>query len=394
MRNKYYWPFVIIVGCFNFFDANAQEKEILYISPDTSIAFHWGAISLPLVNTSFTMPKGKFAERKPIPPTFITINEFLLSLRDRMFLYKDQQIFSDFKTISLAFSPSYKTVQKLVSRGTPAKEAQEQLHAKKYTLEIAAQEPKELTETVIQKITSIIAHDTRITILINNGQLMGHLVVKAAYAPYEPPVIVKHTNLVLFKFQLLEPLEGPTLLRIDTNENKRVFNMYKVDKKTKIIHIPNFQTPTRTAAEKEEGNLEKILKQASSYPPKKTLHLGEYIDYAPTALTLSLGTLVANPESRNYALDTFFEKKGKLVLQQEGRLLKIKHFRLSIFDASNNWQTHWIKVTKKDKWLTHLENLGTKTSIYFDKIVIEKNKQTYYLGQAFLFKIGKEFLTK
>lgn len=370
----------------------SQGKEVIFIDPDTSTAFHWGAITVPLVNMNVTVPKGKFAEVKSIPATIITINELLISLRERMFLYKDEQINPDFQTVSLAFSPSYHTVQKLVKRGVPAKEAQDRLHKKRYTLKLAANEPKELTETIIQKITSIIDHDTRITIMVNKNEMMRHLIVKATYAPYEPPAIVKHTTLTLFKFQLLEPLVGPTILRIDTNRNKRIFDMYKTDNKTKILHIPNFQTATRTAAEKEEADLAKILKQASSYPTPAALHLLEYIDYAPKDLILTFGALEAAPESRNYALTTFLNKQGKLSLQHKAVSLKIKSFRLIIFDKTKNATIHWVEVTKKNKWFAYLTNLSHESSIYFDKLIIEKDKQSYYLGQAFLFKIGKDFL--
>lgn len=268
------------------------------------------------------------------------------------------------------------------------------MHQKRVTLKLAANESKELTETISQKITSIIDHDTRITVIVNKGQMMGHLIVKATYAPYEPPAIVKHTALEIFKFQLLTPLEGATILRIDTNENKRVFNMYKADGKTKILHLPNFQTATRTASQKEEANLTKILKQAASYPTADALHLLEYVVYAPKELTLTFGELIAAPESRNYALATFLNKQGKLTLQHKEVPLKIKSFRLTIYDKAENAKSHWVKVSKKNKWVTHLSNLQHENSIYFDKIIIEKDKQSFYLGQAFLFKIGKAFLTE
>lgn len=371
-----------------------QEKEIVEIEPDTSTFFHWGAITVPLTNTSLRDTKGKRIAMKPFEPTVISINELLLSLRERMFLYKGNQLNTNFKTINLSFSPSYNTVQKLVKRGVPAKEAQSQLHQKRYTLKLTDNEPKELTETIIQKITRIIDHDTRVNIMVNKGKMMGNLIVKAIYAPYEPPAIVKHTTSELFKFQLLEPKTGATILRIDTTENKRVFNMYQSDNKTKILHIPNFKTATRTAAEKEEIDLIKILKQASSYPTPEALHLLEYVDYTPTDLTLSLGKLEAAPESRNYALKTFLANQGELSLQHKDLSLKIKSFRLTIFDKAGQARSHWVKVSKKDKWLKYLVALSHENSIYFDKIIIEKGKQRSYLGQAFLFKIGKDFLDK
>lgn len=379
------WQLTVILG---------QEKEIIITESDTATLFHWGAVTVPLVNITTRRTKGKVTTTKPLPPTVISINELIISLRERIFLYKDQQISPDFQDLSLSFSPSYETVQKLVKRGVPAKEAQESLQQKRYTLKLAANESKELTATVIQKITSIIDHDARIAIIVNNGQMMGQLIVKATYAPYEPPVIVKHIAFELFKFQLLEPLEGPTILRIDTNENKRVFNMYKTDGKTKILHLPNFQTATRTASEKEESNLAKILKQASSYPTPKALHLLEYVEYAPKDLTLKFGELIAAPESQNYALATFLNKQGKLTLQHKATTLKIKSFRLTVYDKAENATTYWIEVSKKNKWMTHLSNLSHENSIYFDKIIIEKDKQSFYLGQAFLFKIGKAFLKK
>lgn len=369
-----------------------QETEIVNVAPDTSTTFHWGAITVPLVNMVVPRKEGQRVEVKFPQPTIVSINELIISLRDRIFLYKNQQIVSKFRTLSIAFSPAYETVQKLVKRGTPAREAQTALHKKRYTLKLTANDSKVLTETTIQEIRNSIDHDTRVTIIINDGEMMGHIIIKAIYAPYEPPVIVQHKQPELFKFQLLEPLAGATILRVDTNENKRVFNMYKSDKKTKVIHIANFQTAARVASEKDENDLTKVLKQASSYPPPSVMHSLEYTAYLPTELKLSMGALVANPESQNYALATFIAQKGKLILQHKTETLKIKSFRLSIFDKAENVQSHWIKRTKKDKWLMHLDNLNQETSIYIDKLIIEKDKQVYYLGQAFLFKIGKDFL--
>lgn len=391
MQYKFQLILLFLIGT-SFSRVIAQETEIVNLEPDTSTTFHWGAITVPIVNMIAPRKKGQRTDAKFPQPTIVSINELIISLRDRIFLYKNQQIVSDFKTLSLAFSPSYETVQKLVKRGVPAREAQEKLHKKRYTLELAANDSKILTETTIQEIRNIIDHDTRVTITINDDEMMGHIIIKAIYAPYEPPVIVQHKQPDLFKFQLLEPLAGATILRVDTHENKRVFNMYKSDKQTQIIHISNFQTATRTVSEKDETDLTKILKQASSYPPPSVMHSLEYVAYLPTELKLSMGELIANPESQNYALVTFIDKKGKLILQHKDAILKIKSFRLSIFDKVENVQSHWIKLSKKNKWLTYLDNLNYENSIYVDKVIIEKDKQTYYLGQAFLFKIGKDFL--
>ena len=391
MQYKFQLLLLFLIGT-SFNRAIAQEIEIVNVAPDTSTTFHWGAITIPMTNMIVPRKEGQRVNVKFPQPTIVSINELIISLKDRIFLYKNQQIVTDFKTLNLTFSPSYETVQKLVKRGVPAKEAQTALHKKRYTLKLAANDSKVLTETDIQKIRSIIDHDTRVSIMVNGSQLIGHMTIKATYAPYEPPAIVQHKQPELFKFQLLEPLAGGTILRIDTNENKRVFNMYKSEKKTKIIHIPSFQTATRVSAEKDEHDLTKILKQASSYPPPNAMKLLEYVGHSPTELQLYMGKLIANPESQNYALATFIAQKGKLVLKHQAENLKIKSFRLSIFDKTEKVQSHWIKLSKKNKWLTFLDHLSYENSIYLDKLIIEKDKQLYYLGQAFLFKIGKDFL--
>lgn len=391
MQYKFQLLLLFLIGT-SFSRVIAQQTAIVNLEPDTSTIFHWGAITVPMANMMVPRKEGQRVEVKFPQPTIVSINELIISLRDRIFLYKNQQIVPDFKTLSLAFSPSYETVQKLVKRGVPAREAQTALHKKRYTLELAANDSKTLTEAIVQEIRNIIDHDTRVTIIINDGEMRGNIIIKAIYAPYEPPIIVQHKQPEFFKFQLLEPLEGETILRVDTNENKRVYNMYKSSKQTTIIHLPNFQTATRTVSEKDEDDLTKILKQASSYPPLSVMHSLEYVSYLPTELKLSMGGLIANPESQNYALATFAEQKGKLVLQHKEEILKIKSFRLSIFDKAEKVQSHSIKLSKKNKWLAYLDNLSYENSIYVDKLIIEKDKQIYYLGQAFLFKIGKVFL--
>lgn len=316
-------------------------------------------------------------------------------LRERIFLNQDRnQIFRDIKTIKFTFSNSYKYIIELYNQGVPIKEAQDRVRANNFGLTLTANDLKKLPEKHIQKIIDKVKHRTNLYIDINDGLFFSSAFIIDKNASYEAPTMVYQRPLMLMNFQLLEPLVGPTILRIDTSTNKRLFDFYKKDGQTQIIHIPNFKTTNSTVDEINEQDLEKILALPSSYPIKKALTLPEYTAHQPKTLKLQFGQLIANPDGDNIPLDVFIENKGKLSLWEQETKLKIKEFRLTIFDKENSPKTFWIKNLKKQKWQNHLDSVAYENAIYFDKIILEKGKKEYYLGQPFLFKIGKAHLKK
>jgi len=384
---------VFLIAQISFYALFGQEKEVVKVDLDTVATLHWGQVSIPMATTRHKAIKGKLTEFQSLPQNYLPIDLLISSLRERIFLYENNnQIFGDIKTIKFTFTISHKYIDKLFNQGVPIKEAQDRVRANNFVLTLTADDLKKLPEEHIQKIIDKVKHRTNLYIDINNGLFFSSVFIRDKNAPYEAPTMVYQRPIMLMDFQLLEPLDGPIILRIDTTSNHRLFNYYKNDGQTEIIHIPNFKTTNSTVDEKNEQELEKILGLPSSYPTAETLDLPEYTEFLPKSLKLQLGQLVANPDGDNIPLTTFLENKGKLSLWQKATALKIKAFRLIIFDKENKPKIFWIKNLKNQKWQHHFDALDYENAIFFDKIIMEKDKKLYYLGQPFLFKIGKAHL--
>ena len=307
-------------------------------------------------------------------PKKMLINELIASLRERMLIIKDGQIVDDTTTIHLSFY------------------SMDRKRDKHFNIKLGKKKTKVLSEESVQKILEIIEHRTRLVVKINGFDFYRSVSFIDNYAPYEPPVFVQDTIPELFDFQLLEPINGKTVLRTDTTQKSRTFSIYKRDTSVKIIHIPNFKTASRTVDEKNENDLEKVLAATSSYPPSLALKLPEFTAFNPKEMQLFFGGLLANPSGRNYRLDYFSDKKGKLKLVYKGKKVEILSCRLTIFDANKNPRIFSIDKPHKKNWLVNLEQVTYEQSIYFDKLIIKIDQQSYYLAQTFLFKIGKVFL--
>ncbi len=68
-----------------------QEKEIVKIDLDTVATLHWGQISIPMTTTLHKAIKGKFTEFNSLPRNFIPIDKLISSLRERIFLYQENE---------------------------------------------------------------------------------------------------------------------------------------------------------------------------------------------------------------------------------------------------------------------------------------------------------------
>lgn len=386
---------LVLLPLISFTALFGQEKEEVKVYLDTVATLHWGQVSIPMMSTHNKAIKGKFTLFQYLPRNFIPIEQLIGSLRDRIFLYQESSIiYSDIKNLTFAFTHPYKYVEKFYKQGIPIKEAQDRGRAKDFSLKLTPNDLKELSDEHIQEIIDKVMHQSLLYININDGLFFGFANIIDKNAPYEAPAMVHQRPLILMNYQLLEPLDGPIILRIDTTTNHKLFNYYKKDGQTKIIHIPNFKTTNNTIDEKNEKDLETILGLPSSYPTTEMLNLPDYIDYTPKNLQLRLGQLIANPDGDNIPLAMFNTNKGKLSLWQDKTQLPIKRFRLTIFDKENKAKTVWVENLKNQKWQSHFDTLTYENAIYFDKIILEKDNNQYYLGQPFLFKIGKVHLKR
>jgi len=296
MKSKIQILFILLISI-SFSSLFGQEKEEVTVVLDTVATLHWGQVSIPMTTTLNKAVKGKFTHFQYLPRSIIPIDLLIGSLRERIFLYQgNNQVFRNIKTVKFAFTiSSYKYIMELYNQGVPIQEAKDRVSANNFVLTLTANDLKKLPEEHIQEILDKVKHRTNLHIDINDGLFFGFANIIDKNAPYEAPTMVNQRPIIFMNFQLLEPLVGPTILRIDTSTNKRLFDFYKNDGQTKIIHLPNFKTSNSTADEKNEQDLEKMLALPSSYPTKERLTLPEYAAYKPKALKLQLGQLIASP---------------------------------------------------------------------------------------------------
>ena len=377
---------------------SAQKTEVVEVDLDTVATLYWGQVSIP-VSSSITNRRtdGKIINFKPLPQNYIPISHLISSLKERIFLYDHEELSNTTITsLHLSLFLSHKYTQKAINKGASTAEAQDKSRANNLLLKLTTSDLKGLSTSDIEKILSRVKHHTFIhfNIKVNNNIFYGQGLVVDQNAPYEAPSMVHQRPFEPYNFQLLDPLDAATILRIDTLTNKKIFGYYKNDGQTKIIHIPNFKTSRTTVDEKNEDNLEKIVSLPSSYPTGEALNMPEFVDFSPSTLKLHLGEFIANPESKNISLEDFRVKKRKFSLWQNNKELKIKRFRLIIFDKQNEPKSFIINNLNNQEWQNYFKLLAPENAIYFDKIIMEKNGESFYLGQSFLFKIEKAHLVK
>lgn len=213
--------FICIPSIFLF----SQEKTIIKLAPDTSHVLHWGQIQIPLGYYKSNTRRDTLVEYTMMIRKKVWMQDFVASLKERIFVYKDQQIFSEVDSLKISLFPLRSASSGFKKNPVSVKLDKKQL--------------KRLDESTIQKILEGIQHRTFFNIILNNGELLGWGTIEDSFAPLEPPILVKKDSLELFNFQLLEPLAGKIILRIDTIQNKRVFNIYKKDGKTRQVYQKN-----------------------------------------------------------------------------------------------------------------------------------------------------------
>jgi len=251
------------------------------------------------------------------------------------------------------------------------------------------------SEKEVAEILDLIDGKITVTIRARDKFLLAtSITAKEPSEAYRPPHKIKNDKKEVFNFQLITPLKGKTILKIDTIKSAKIASYYKDADKYKIIHIPNFQTVERVLDEKEnaEGNTKPIIYNSVT----QTDLLPNYIVGNPEKLRLQWGDLLAEPESENLTLKNFHANASaapKLFYQKEQ--LDYAKIRIS---AIGNKTVYTRSFDKADfgtnKMETFFKRIDTQTSIYLDKIEILDNGVTKHLQHRFLFKIGNKVLNK
>ncbi|MEM1124873.1 MAG: hypothetical protein AAGJ18_30830, partial [Bacteroidota bacterium] len=262
-------------------------------------------------------------------------------------------------------------------------------------LSLKGQQKIYINEADYQKIFDLIDGEVKVNIQTLDEYLISTTIVASSPSSvYRPPHKLVYKDRDVFNFQLITPLEGPAILKIDTVKSAKTARLFRNKSKYQIIHIPNFQTIERTLDEKKQKVGHQHIRPILYNSVTKTDLLPNYIVDNPANLTLFWGDLTANPESENSSIKTFFQETTKAPkLLYEGQDFPFSKIRMTII----NDETVYTKSFRADDFSTPemakiLGKVDNKTSIYFDKIEVEDQGVTKHLQHRFLFKVGNAVL--
>lgn len=248
-----------------------------------------------------------------------------------------------------------------------------------------------------EKIYNLMEGKVTVTLQSKDEFLLATSIsIKNPSAKYQPPHKIKNEKQEVYNFQLITPITGKAILKIDTIKSAKTARLFRDNGKYKIIHIPDFQTIERVLDEKEsvkEEYPQKIRPILYNSITKADL-LPNYIIEDPTELAMKWGDLVAQPESDNLSLLNFHKNNGKSPkLLYKGKILPFSSLRLTIINKKSvytkSFQAADFDTSKMNDVLSKVD---AKTSIYLDKIQILDQGKVKHLQHRFLFKVGNAVL--
>ena len=217
-----------------------------------------------------------------------------------------------------------------------------------------------------------------------------HIDVNSGSSKYIPPRFIRAEEKQVFDYQIITPLQGKTILKIDTIKSQKTVRLFSNNDKYKIIHIPGFQTIQRVINEKKaEKNDVENLKITLFNSVTETDLLPNSIIENPKELKMTWGNILAQPESENVALKEFYQNKVKsLKLFYQNKELDLQKFRVTVY-SKNKWYSKNCSIYDF-KNPDFLNKIGKGTSIFIDKLVIKDKGVQKHLQRRFLFKVGNE----
>ncbi len=359
-------------------------------NPDGDFTFKWGGIEFPIelrkedFNTVFHVET-------------VDLNDLRAALNQPIIILENGQIANGIQDILInlgTFIPTSTNTETYENFAT-------YLPPSKVLLEGNGKSISEQVDVV--KLMDLVDEKAGISFNINGFDFAG--MIRVEDGKYQSPIQISKKEANLFNFQVIIPDEAKTILKIDTTlvANKSIVDMYRNPEKYDIIHIPNFKTATRsvvgnpTNADPVFGKSHRTISSPFFKTSKETevddklLKLPEYVGYKPSELILKWGELTANPRSKNYDLKTFLENFNTgLQLNHLLDDLVIKQLRVVIAKKDAPYLTFDNQLPNLKDLHKTLSNLSIESSIYFDKIIINKSGRDYYLPQHFLFAIGKK----
>jgi len=259
-------------------------------------------------------------------------------------------------------------------------------------IELEGSNKMTFSEKDYERIFNLI--DGKVTVNIksmDNHVITSSIHVFTPNSKYSPPHKINREEKEVFNFQLLSPLNGRSILKIDTIKSARIAKGFRDKSKYKIIHIPNFQTYERVLDEKTlKGNKTPNTGNVIYNSITDADLLPNLIVESPTDLQLNWGDLTAALESENLALKEFYQNISKTPqLLYQGKKMPFEKIRMTIIREGLVYTKSFAAADFGAKKMAEILNkVENKTSIYFDKIEIKDNGVTKHLQQRFLFKVG------
>lgn len=246
-----------------------------------------------------------------------------------------------------------------------------------------------------EQIFKLINNKASVLIRIMDDHLLAASIwVKNPIGDFTPPQHININEKKIYDFQLVTPLEGIAVLKIDTIKSAKISNMYRDKNKYKIIHIPNFQTTERVLDEKE--NPSQSARPLIYNSVTEVDYLPNYVVEKPRNFRVEWGALIAGPESENLSLKEFHQNAlAAPILFHGPQQLDYSKIRLSIIKDKTVFTKSFSKKDFNSKEMgTVLNKIGTETSIYLDKIEITDKGIRKHLQHRFLFKVGNDVIKK
>ncbi|RMG77162.1 MAG: hypothetical protein D6714_20215, partial [Bacteroidetes bacterium] len=217
--------------------------------------------------------------------------------------------------------------------------------------------------------------------------------IRDIFEQYEPAIVVPGIDRTRpdFGFQIITRADKKTIVRTDTlcPEAKQILPLYKDPEKYDIRHIPGFATNRRLVGPgdmlfPEVPDIVLLERPAPHY-----FNLPDFRDFGDHYIHLKWGTLIADPQSTLIPIDTFKAQKMVAPDLLVGKdTLKIARFRVIFANPDKMPVAYVLTPEQFDMLREDRDELPPKSSVYFEKIVVEQAGQQYHFPFAFQFDIG------
>ena len=266
--------------------------------------------------------------------------------------------------------------------------------------EPATEEPNQLDPNTVASIRPNLQKGDQISLSLsstNDEVYISQALIKMKdpFEAYQPAVKVRRpkTTETPFSFQVISQGKKQ-VLRMDTSneKTKHILDLYAPRPNYKILHIPHFETHRRLLIQEDNLFDEKTIRYSELIDNDFDIWtLSEFCDFHQKKVKLEWGEMLANPSSKNYAIDTFRRSHAvplKLVVENE--VIPIKGFNIIIKNGEKSPIRFITTHLGVSSILKKLQEVGARSSIYFDNIIVQgKDNRPLHFPIDFVFNIDE-----